>query len=145
MSLLSTYKFRYRENNIFYVSMFYLVHGLRSLKTSGHEQDSLFYVCFWPRFYSTSLTEILLSAHRDVKPHNVLLSHADSFGNIRVLISDFGLCKKLSIGRMSFSKRSGVAGTEGWIAAEMMEPDKRTVGWKAMKSPFLRYCSEINL
>ncbi|KAK2179804.1 hypothetical protein NP493_471g02036 [Ridgeia piscesae] len=64
--------------------------------------------------------------HRDIKPHNVLLSHPDSHGNVRVLISDFGLCKKLAIGRMSFSKRSGVAGTEGWIAAEMMEPDKRT-------------------
>jgi len=70
----------------------------------------------------------LLAVHRDIKPHNVLLSHPDSHGNVRVLISDFGLCKKLAIGRMSFSKRSGVAGTEGWIAAEMMEPDKRTVG-----------------
>lgn len=44
------------------------------------------------------------------------------------MISDFGLCKKLKIGRMSFSRRSGVAGTEGWIAPEMMteEGAKRT-------------------
>lgn len=44
------------------------------------------------------------------------------------MISDFGLCKKLKIGRMSFSRRSGVAGTEGWIAPEMMteESAKRT-------------------
>lgn len=44
------------------------------------------------------------------------------------MISDFGLCKKLKIGRMSFSRRSGVAGTEGWIAPEMMieENAKRT-------------------
>lgn len=41
-------------------------------------------------------------------------------GEIRAMISDFGLCKKLKIGRMSFSRRSGVAGTEGWIAPEMM-------------------------
>lgn len=40
------------------------------------------------------------------------------------MISDFGLCKKLKIGRMSFSRRSGVAGTEGWIAPEMMLDDE---------------------
>lgn len=39
------------------------------------------------------------------------------------MISDFGLCKKLKIGRMSFSRRSGVAGTEGWIAPEMMNEE----------------------
>ena len=34
-------------------------------------------------------------------------------GEMRAMISDFGLCKKLKVGRMSFSRRSGVAGTEG--------------------------------
>ncbi|KAG8234700.1 hypothetical protein J437_LFUL014316 [Ladona fulva] len=59
--------------------------------------------------------------HRDIKPHNVLLSQpSNADGNIRVMISDFGLCKKLKVGRMSFSRRSGIAGTEGWIAPEMM-------------------------
>ena len=45
------------------------------------------------------------------------------------MISDFGLCKKLATGRLSFSRRSGVAGTEGWIAPEMIAQDlnKRTV------------------
>lgn len=42
------------------------------------------------------------------------------------MISDFGLCKKLTAGRMSFSRRSGAAGTEGWIAPEMLENDQRT-------------------
>lgn len=42
-------------------------------------------------------------------------------GDVRAMISDFGLCKKLKVGRMSFSRRSGVAGTEGWIAPEMMD------------------------
>lgn len=43
------------------------------------------------------------------------------------MISDFGLCKKLKIGRMSFSRRSGAAGTEGWIAPELMDDvPKRT-------------------
>jgi len=42
-----------------------------------------------------------------------------SFSSVRALISDFGLCKKLQGGKMSFSKRSGVTGTDGWIAPEM--------------------------
>jgi len=59
-------------------------------------------------------------AHRDIKPQNVLLSMPNKNGEIRAMISDFGLCKKLKVGRMSFSRRSGVAGTEGWIAPEML-------------------------
>ena len=43
------------------------------------------------------------------------------------MISDFGLCKKLAAGRISFSRRSGAAGTEGWIAPEMLENTGRTV------------------
>jgi serine/threonine-protein kinase/endoribonuclease IRE1 len=48
--------------------------------------------------------------HRDMKPHNVLLSFPDKSGKIRVMISDFGLCKKLNLGKSSFSRRSGVTG-----------------------------------
>jgi len=59
-------------------------------------------------------------AHRDIKPQNVLLSMPGRAGEVRAMISDFGLCKKLKLGRMSFSQRSGVAGTEGWIAPEML-------------------------
>lgn len=39
------------------------------------------------------------------------------------MISDFGLCKKLAVGRHSFSRRSGVPGTEGWIAPEVLSED----------------------
>lgn len=48
-------------------------------------------------------------------------------GEVRAMISDFGLCKKLKTGRMSFSRRSGVAGTDGWIAPEMLNGSSRTV------------------
>lgn len=48
--------------------------------------------------------------HRDIKPQNVLLSFPDKNGKVRVMISDFGLCKKLNLGKSSFSRRSGVTG-----------------------------------
>eukprot|EP00076_Gallus_gallus_P045357 XP_025010895.1 serine/threonine-protein kinase/endoribonuclease IRE2 isoform X2 [Gallus gallus] len=59
--------------------------------------------------------------HRDLKPCNILISVPNSRGQIRAVISDFGLCKKLQGGRHSFSLRSGIPGTEGWIAPEVLQ------------------------
>jgi serine/threonine-protein kinase/endoribonuclease IRE1 len=61
--------------------------------------------------------------HRDIKPQNVLLSFPDQKGNVVAMISDFGLCKRLEVGNNSFSKRSGITGTDGWIAAELIIED----------------------
>ncbi|CAJ0967334.1 unnamed protein product [Ranitomeya imitator] len=61
--------------------------------------------------------------HRDLKPHNILISMPSALGRVKAMISDFGLCKKLAVGRHSFSRRSGVPGTEGWIAPEMLSED----------------------
>lgn len=47
----------------------------------------------------------------------------NAHGRVRAMISDFGLCKKLAVGRHSFSRRSGVPGTEGWIAPEVLSED----------------------
>nr|XP_046227731.1 serine/threonine-protein kinase/endoribonuclease IRE1 isoform X1 [Scatophagus argus] len=58
--------------------------------------------------------------HRDLKPRNILLSGPGALGRVRALISDFGLCKKIPDGRCSFSLRSGIPGTEGWIAPEVL-------------------------
>ncbi|XP_058142253.1 serine/threonine-protein kinase/endoribonuclease IRE2 isoform X2 [Dasypus novemcinctus] len=59
--------------------------------------------------------------HRDLKPGNILISGPDSQGRGRVVLSDFGLCKKLPAGRWSFSLRSGIPGTEGWMAPELLQ------------------------
>ncbi|KAM6972362.1 serine/threonine-protein kinase/endoribonuclease IRE1 [Aplochiton taeniatus] len=58
--------------------------------------------------------------HRDLKPRNILLSSPGPLGRVRALISDFGLCKRITAGRTSFSLRSGIPGTEGWIAPEVL-------------------------
>uniref|UniRef100_A0A667WRL7 Serine/threonine-protein kinase/endoribonuclease IRE1 n=2 Tax=Myripristis murdjan TaxID=586833 RepID=A0A667WRL7_9TELE len=58
--------------------------------------------------------------HRDLKPRNILLSAPGALGRVRAVISDFGLCKKIPDGRSSFSLRSGIPGTEGWIAPEVL-------------------------
>eukprot|EP00731_Ephydatia_muelleri_P025476 Em0017g559a len=61
--------------------------------------------------------------HRDLKPQNILLSM--TVNGARVLISDFGLCRKLPQGKASFTAKSGVMGTEGWIAPECLRNESR--------------------
>ena len=63
--------------------------------------------------------------HRDLKPQNILLSV--TVKGARVLISDFGLCRKLPQGKSSFTAKSGVMGTDGWIAPESLRDDSRVV------------------
>lgn len=83
-----------------------------------------------PTFLSLHLSLISLLVHRDLKPRNILLSAPNALGQVRALISDFGLCKKIPDGRSSFSLRSGIPGTEGWIAPEVLRdtPGNKTVG-----------------
>ncbi|KAI0634225.1 hypothetical protein C8Q77DRAFT_1056189 [Trametes polyzona] len=65
--------------------------------------------------------------HRDIKPQNILISYAkkgvgENAGH-RMLISDFGLCKKLEFDQTSFlptAHGSMAAGTVGWRAPEIL-------------------------
>lgn len=66
--------------------------------------------------------------HRDIKPQNILISQAkkgagDAAG-YRMLISDFGLCKKLEIDQTSFLP-TATAGTVGWRAPEILRDEVR--------------------
>ena len=62
-----------------------------------------------------------------MKPRNVLISQKASSGEARALLSDFGLCRKLPNGKVSYTAASGITGTEGWIAPEMMQATTRIV------------------
>ncbi|KAF8314488.1 hypothetical protein DL93DRAFT_2149101 [Clavulina sp. PMI_390] len=65
--------------------------------------------------------------HRDIKPQNILVSQAKN-GAHRMLISDFGLCKKLGHDETSFlPTQHGPmgAGTVGWRAPEILTGEVR--------------------
>ena len=70
--------------------------------------------------------------HRDIKPPNILISSSSSSSSsggrggtgYRMLISDFGLCKKLDVDQTSFLPTvNGATGTVGWRAPEILRGD----------------------
>lgn len=69
--------------------------------------------------------------HRDIKPHNILVSapiltiaNPSTTHPPRLLISDFGLCKKLEGDQNSFRATTAfAAGTSGWRAPELLVDD----------------------
>ncbi|KAI1005155.1 Sensor for unfolded proteins in the ER [Podosphaera aphanis] len=61
--------------------------------------------------------------HRDLKPQNILVSIGKD-GKPRLLVSDFGLCKKLESEQSSFRATTAhAAGTSGWRAPELLLDD----------------------
>jgi serine/threonine-protein kinase/endoribonuclease IRE1 len=66
--------------------------------------------------------------HRDIKPQNILISAAAKgvrgrHGGHRMLISDFGLCRRLEVDQTSFLPTmhgNAAAGTVGWRAPEIL-------------------------
>ncbi|KAK2734152.1 bifunctional endoribonuclease/protein kinase ire1 [Myotisia sp. PD_48] len=68
--------------------------------------------------------------HRDLKPQNILVASRkmrNGPNNLRLLISDFGLCKKLDDNQSSFRATTAhAAGTSGWRAPELLVDDDQT-------------------
>jgi len=61
--------------------------------------------------------------HRDLKPQNILVAKGTD-GKPRLLVSDFGLCKKLEGEQSSFRATTAhAAGTSGWRAPELLLDD----------------------
>ncbi|KFZ14636.1 hypothetical protein V502_05977 [Pseudogymnoascus sp. VKM F-4520 (FW-2644)] len=73
--------------------------------------------------------------HRDLKPQNILVSMGKD-GRPRLLVSDFGLCKKLEGEQSSFRATTAhAAGTSGWRAPELLlDDDLREGSVTAMES-----------
>ena len=66
--------------------------------------------------------------HRDLKPQNILVAMGKD-GRPRLLVSDFGLCKKLEGEQSSFRATTAhAAGTSGWRAPELLLDDDANVG-----------------
>lgn len=67
--------------------------------------------------------------HRDLKPQNILVGESsrknakrEQVSTVRLLISDFGLCKKLDADQSSFraTTQHAASGTSGWRAPELL-------------------------
>lgn len=79
--------------------------------------------------------------HRDLKPQNILVAppkvlqkkdlnknSQEVIGPVRMLISDFGLCKKLEGDQSSFrATTANAAGTSGWRAPELLIDEQDSV------------------
>ena len=66
--------------------------------------------------------------HRDIKPQNIMVSSPKNGQNHRMLISDFGLCKRLEVDQTSFMPTAFgamAAGTVGWRAPEILRGEVR--------------------
>lgn len=72
--------------------------------------------------------------HRDLKPQNILVN-MDKNGRPRLLVSDFGLCKKLEDAQSSFGATTGrAAGTSGWRAPELLVDDDKELAEASVNS-----------
>lgn len=67
--------------------------------------------------------------HRDIKPQNILVAPAKHHGEPpRMLILDFGLCKRLEADQLLFrATTANAAGTLGWRAPELLVDENNLV------------------
>ena len=57
--------------------------------------------------------------HRDIKPENILISLPSATNEVQLKISDFGLCKPVSLN--GSTSMSDVKGSRRWFAPELFE------------------------
>ncbi|KAI9375767.1 hypothetical protein BJX61DRAFT_78835 [Aspergillus egyptiacus] len=76
--------------------------------------------------------------HRDLKPQNILVATPRGRTGsraLRLLISDFGLCKKLEDNQSSFRATTAhAAGTSGWRAPELLVDDDKSPAMQGSES-----------
>lgn len=76
--------------------------------------------------------------HRDLKPQNILVAMPrgrTGSRSLRLLISDFGLCKKLEDNQSSFRATTAhAAGTSGWRAPELLVDDDMSPAMQGSES-----------
>ncbi|KAG2411929.1 hypothetical protein HFD88_009485 [Aspergillus terreus] len=76
--------------------------------------------------------------HRDLKPQNILVAMPRGRSGskaLRLLISDFGLCKKLEDNQSSFRATTAhAAGTSGWRAPELLVDDDKSPAIQGVES-----------
>ncbi|KAI9931421.1 hypothetical protein ASPWEDRAFT_58179 [Aspergillus wentii DTO 134E9] len=76
--------------------------------------------------------------HRDLKPQNILVAMPRGrmgSRSMRLLISDFGLCKKLEDNQSSFRATTAhAAGTSGWRAPELLVDDDMSSAIQGVES-----------
>ena len=95
-------------------------HFFRELAQAG-ERDMP--SVLWQIANGLSHLHSLRIVHRDLKPQNILVNMGKN-GQPRILVSDFGLCKKLEGGQSSFGATTAhAAGTTGWRAPELLIDD----------------------
>ncbi|KAK1145051.1 bifunctional endoribonuclease/protein kinase ire1 [Aspergillus melleus] len=88
--------------------------------------------------YGVRYLHSLKIVHRDLKPQNILVAMPRGRTGsrfLRLLISDFGLCKKLEDNQSSFRATTAhAAGTSGWRAPELLVDDDKAPSAHSIES-----------
>jgi hypothetical protein len=129
------YYFKEQSEGFMYIALEYCAGSIADFVTRKDipEVHMLYKEVSYPCIFRQIMSGILHLhslniVHRDIKPQNILISQVKQNGKIkvmpRILISDFGLGKRLTDDQSSFHNTivpgGGPAGTAGWRAPECL-------------------------